>query len=319
MDQVPPPPPPPPPPPLAPPELSPPNYEPPYTPPAAPAPQRRIGRLIGVVTVVALLLLGIGGYLVAGFIVASGRISSADAALSAARTHRDGLSGAFTSIEGRFTAIDVATPNPAQFHADTEQFVSTWQANQEQIRRDSDRLASADRGLTSTQWLTVLSRSSLDAEATRVAHARKALAAAGTIAGGFLQDAQFLQALALVFDDIATIDADFNAHDVVGELAAVSQARAHADAALVLTGTPDLSQDTHTFMLALEKLFVDSEAADNAYLSGQKSAGDAAIARVAADVKAVTAISPGQLAQEVQTYYQPFIDTYRSEMLAAAI
>jgi hypothetical protein len=318
MDQVPPPPPPPPPPPLAPPEVSPPTYAPAYTSPAAPAPPRRLGRIIAIVIGIALVLVAIGGYLVAGFIVASGRISSADVALSAAGRHQDGLSSGFMSIEGRFTAIDVSSPNPRQFHADTDRFVSTWLANRGQIRSDSDRLASADRGLTASQWLTLLSRSSLDAEGTRVAHARKALAAAGTIAGGFVQDGQFLQALALVFDDIATIDADFKAHDVVGQLAAVSQGRTHADAALALTGAPDLSQDMHTFMTALEKLFVDSEAADNAYLSGQKAAGDAAIARVATDVKAVTAISPGKLAQEVQTYYQPFIDTYRSEMLAAA-
>jgi hypothetical protein len=319
MDQVEPPPPPPPPPPPGPPELSPPTYAPAYTPPAAPAPPRRLGRIIAIVTVVALVLIAIGGYLVAGFIVASGRISSADSALLAAGRHQDSLSSGFMTIEGRFTVIDVSNPNPSQFHADTDQFVSTWQANRDQIHNDSDRLASADRGLTSAQWLTVLSRSSLDAEGSRVAHARKALAAAGTIADGFMQDGKFLQAMALVFDDIATIDADFNAHNVVGEVAAVSQARTHADAALALTSAPDLSQDMHTFMTALEKLFVDSEAADNAYLNGQKAAGDAAIARVATDIKAVAAISPGQLAQEVQTYYQPFIDTYRSEMLAAAV
>jgi len=274
--------------------------------------------MIAVGVMVALVLAGIGGYAVAGFSLASNRISRADSALEAAMSHEDRLDATFSAFRDAFALFSLDQPDAVAFRAQTDKLVTGWEANRTQVRGDDSRLASAGRSLTDQQWLTAFSRSSLDAEAGRVSHARKAMAAAATIAGDYLQDGQFLQALAAVLTDLTAITISENLRDFVGATGTIPTLKQDIGKALSLSTAPGLPPAIHELLVDLQKTVVDLAALFNAYLSGDRTAYDSAQTSLIADDTALAAVQTDQVASDVAAFYKPYIDTYHSEITLAA-
>jgi hypothetical protein len=267
---------------------------------------------------VAVLVMAVAGYLVAGSVAASGQIATADKALNAAIDHEGRFDTAASSISSQFGAIDLSQPSAPQFQSGVDGFVKSWTDVGTQVRADDSRLSAAGRNLSSMAWLTVFSRGSLDAEAARIGHARKALAAARTLTDDFLQDGQFLEALAAVLTDLTTISTDSNQKDYVAALGQFPQLKAHVNTAISLSSAPGLPDSLHTMLLNLQKSVTDLAALYDAYLASDKAAYDSALANLTADSNALKSFSGSEVASSIQSFYQPIVATYHAEMLQAA-
>src|SRR5436190_877382 len=163
----------------APPEGSTPSYYPPPEAAMAPPPRRRsLGPIIAIILVVVVVLAALGAYLVAGVAFAQNRLSTAHNAYNSVVGHQNELNGTINSLSDKITGTDVSSVSGSTLQTDKEalvQIVTKSQAAQGQIDSDDASLAKADAGLKENQWLTLLRKSDIDKESTRIGHARKAL------------------------------------------------------------------------------------------------------------------------------------------------
>jgi hypothetical protein len=198
-------------------------------------------------------------------------------------------------------------------------FIQTWETQGLTVGADDAVLATAGSKLQRERWLTRLSSGSLDHESTRIAHARKAMAAAATIAADCMLNGKFLQALAAVSTDLATLDAASKLSDPAGFRQALDKLTPDVTQALGLSTGPGLPPVVHELMIDFGQLAKDYVAYVDASANGSATAIQAAQARVLADENALQALDTGHAGHDVVAFYQPFIDTYRNEMdLAAA-
>lgn len=265
---------------------------------------------MGIIGIVALLLVLGGGYGVAGYVSASNRLTTANHAVSAAVGHRK----AFDDAPSTFTN---SSSDATSLRPDADKFLQTWSDQSTTIEGDQAALASADSGLHQQEWLTVIRRGNLDTASTRIGHARKALAAAHVVATEHVKEGQVLQVYADLYNDLTTVATDAQGGDLAGARTASLKMVSDADHAMSLVSDPQFPPELQQLLTALKALGQDFVDYINAVIAGDQAALSSLMAKANADLASVEAVDTASMASKIDQYYQPYLDTYHSELSRA--
>ena len=299
---------------------------PPPAPPdaLAPAPPRGSGlstglrRTIVAVVVIVIVLIGIIGYAVAGFAYSSTRVSSANKSLNTVISHQNSLNTTFKDIDAKFKGLSSSSSfDPKQARTLIDQFVVNAKSAGEQVEKDDASLVSARASLSEQQWLTVLSRGTLDKESVRIDHARKALTSAKTVAGDYVLDGQFLQAFMDAAIDLDTLGTQSANADLTGAKATLTTMRTHVDKALQLSTAPGLPTELHDLMVDFQSLVTDFGKLLDAAAAGDLNAITTAEQAVEKDANKISAYDFNKIGAEIDAFYRPLVDSFNAEMAKA--
>ena len=263
------------------------------------------------------MLVAIIGYAVTGYAYASSRITSAHQSLNTVIDHENAITKTFNDLATKLSAINLSSSTTSAdlttYRGLSDQLVTSSQAAVPTVASDDASLAAAVATLNEQQWLTVLSRSRLDQESTRLKHARKALADAKTIASDYVLLGQFYQAF---FDgniDLDTIGTKASASDLAGAIIATNTLKADAAKGLALAKAPGLPAEVMQYETELAALAADFEKLLKAITTGDTAAGNAALQAVEADATKVDAHDWAKIGAQIDAFYKPLIDDYNSE------
>ena len=271
-----------------------------------------------VVVLIAVVIVGIIGYAVTGFAYATNRVANADRALNTVISHQNRLNTTFQNIDGEFGSLSgSASFNSQQARSIADEFVASATKAATTVKQDETSLAAASAGLDEQQWLTVFSRSLLDQEAGRVAHARKALADAKTIADDYVLDGQFLQAFLDATADLDALAAQTSSSDLAGASLTVATMKTHVDRALQLSTAPGLPPDLHSLMNDFETLVADFGKLVTAAQANDNPGVTTAAVTIQADADKLSGYNYDQISADIDAYYKPLVDDFNSQMAAA--
>ena len=297
---------------------------PPESPPPTSVPPSGLSRglrtTIVAVVVIVIVLIGIIGYAVSGLAYAATRISNADRTLNTVVSHQNELNATFMDIDTRFSALGTSsTFNPQQARTLVDQFVSSAQAAGKTVDEDDASLMTASAQLSAQQWLTMVSRSNVDKESKRIAHARKALVSAKTVAADYVLDGQFMQAF---LDTVVDLD-NLSKASATGDLAAAKTTltgmKTHVDKALQLSTAPGLPPELHDLMVDFQTLVSDFGKLIDAAGANDSAAVSAYFKAVNDDASKLSRYSFDDMSGKINAFYKPLIDAYNLEMAAATL
>ena len=297
---------------------------PPESPPPASVPPSGLSRglrtTIVAVVVIVIVLIGIIGYAVSGLAYAATRISNADRTLNTVVSHQNELNATFKDIDTRFSALGTSSAfNPQQARTLVDQFVSSAQAAGKTVDEDDASLMTASAQLSAQQWLTMVSRSNVDKESKRIAHARKALVSAKTVAADYVLDGQFMQAF---LDTVIDLD-NLGKASATGDLAAAKTTltgmKTHVDKALQLSTAPGLPPELHDLMVDFQTLVSDFGKLIDAAGANDSAAVSAYFKAVNDDASKLSSYSFDNMSGKINAFYKPLIDAYNLEMAAATL
>jgi len=279
---------------------------------------RRLRTTIIAIVVVVIVVVGIIGYAVTGLAYAQTRVGGADKTLSTVISHQNNLNSTFKGIDVSATGLNSATFNPQQARTLLDAFVANAKLAGTTIDQDDAALASARASLGEQQWLTMIARGSLDNEAARIDHARKALTMAKTIAADYAQVGEFWQALVDAFSAGQTVGNQAATADLAGAKATLATTKTFADKALQLSGGPGLPPEVHSLMVDFEALVADFGKLLDAVAAGDDNAIVTAENQLQADATKVAGYDFTKIEAETKTYYTPLVDGFNAEMARAA-
>ena len=302
------------------PEAPTPGYYPPptqaYGPP--PRPPRSMGPLIAGLVIVVVLIAAVGGYVVGGLAYGQTRLNSAHSAYNKVVEHQNSLTDTVNNAQKQFAGSSVSgttTSSSLQnFKTTMAGVVSKAQKAQPQIESDDASLAGADASLHENSWLTVLSRSELDKESTKIGHERKALAAARVLTADYVQIGNFYQSFADVFIDFDALAAKAQASDLTGAAAASDKLKTDAAKAISLDKAPGLPAEIDTLMHDVQNMATDFANLINAASQKNQAAFNSAESALQSDAGKVEAFDYNKAGNDIDSYYQPLIDAYNSEV-----
>lgn len=275
-------------------------------------------RTIIAIAIVVIVVIGIIGYAVAGFAYASTRVAGANTSLNTVVSHQNSLNTTFKDLDTKFSGLNSSSSfDPKAAHTLIDQFVTNAKSAGASVDQDDASLASARAGLNEQQWLTVLSKGSLDTEAQRIDHARKGLASAKTIAGDYVQDGQFLQSFLDAYIDVDTLGTQTANGDLAAAKATVAMAKTHLDKALSLSTAPGLPIELHDLMVDFQSLVADFGKLLDAGAAGDINAVTSSEQAVEKDANKISSYNFDKISTEIDTYYKPLVDTFNSEMQKA--
>jgi len=264
------------------------------------------------------VLIGIIGYAVAGFAFSSTRVSAANKSLNTVISHQNSLNTTFKDIDTKFNGLSNSSSfDPKQARTLIDQFVANARSAGDQVDKDDTSLVSARASLNEQQWLTVLSRGSLDKESARIDHARKALTSAKTVAGDYVLDGQFLQAFMDAAVDLDTLGTQSANADLTGAKATLTTMRTHVDKALQLSTAPGLPTELHDLMVDFQSLVTDFGKLLDAAAAGDLNAITAAEQAVEKDANKISAYDFKKIGTEIDAFYKPLVDAFNAEMAKA--
>lgn len=257
------------------------------------------------------MLVGVMGYAVVGYTFASSRISDANGAISSAQSHRDYVNTTLDLLDQQVGSF--ATLSDSRLGKSLSgQVVSESQGISATVGSNDQALAAARAHLNDQQWLTVISSGRLANQASRIDHARKAVATVKSAADDYALLGQFFQALFQCLIDWGTLEADAQNNDFIGAASADTMLQADVAKALAAsTKAPALPQEYKDHLTALEAYATHVGAYFNARTS---AAQDAAIKLIDADVAKLNAIDFTGTTAKLRSYYQHYRDDFNAEM-----
>jgi len=288
------------------------------SPPPAAAPRRGGLRSLVAIIVVVAIVLGAGiAYGVAGFAIASTRISSANRALNTVIDHENAITKSFNDLADQLAQVNLTSTTTAadlkSYRGLSDQLVNTSQGALPTVATDDASLASAAASLKEHEWLTVFSKSRLDDASGRLRHARKALSDAKTIAGDYVQLGGYYQAF---FDgnlDLDTIGTALSANNLPAATTATNTLKADAAKGLALAGAPGLPSEVKEYQTDLAKLADDFSKLLVAVVRGDTVTGTALLKAVEAEATKVDSYDWSAISDKINAFYKPLIDDYNTE------
>lgn len=276
-------------------------------------------RTIIIATVVILVvLIGIIGYAVIGFAYAQTRVGNADKTLSTVISHQNTLNTTFKDIDTKFNGLSSgSTFNPKEARALVDQFVANATSAGATVDQDDSSLVSARSGLGEQQWLTVVARGSLDREAGRIDHARRALSSAKIVAADYVLDGQFLQAFLDAASDLDTLGVQSANADIAGAKSTLTTMKTHVDKALQLSTGPGLPNELHALVTDFEALVTDFGKLLDAAAAGDDTAVTSAESNVQTDAGNISKYNFDTISIEIDAFYKPLVDDFNAEMAKA--
>ncbi len=300
-----------------------PDSPPPPPPPPLAAAQgsglsRRARRTIIAVVVIVIVLIGIIGYAAVGYAYGTTRVAVADRSLNAVISHQNSLNTTFKDINTKFNGLSSsAASDPKQARTLIDQFVANAKSAGTTVDRDDASLVSARASLKQQQWLTVVSRGSVDKEAARIDHGRKALAQAKTIADDYVQDGEFIQAYLDAMVDLDTFVTQSATADLPGAKVTLASLSTHVGKALQLSTAPGLPSELHNLLVDFQTLVGDFGKLLDAVAANNDKAIIIADASVQADADKIGTYNFDLISTQIDAYYKPLVDTFNFEMAKA--
>lgn len=293
----------------------------PAPPTAQPPGVKRASRLrsgIVAVVLVAIIVMGIIGYVAAGIAYAAVRIGSADRALNTVVSHQNNLNTTFKEINTELGGLTTSSSfNPLDARSLVDKSVANSQSAGNTINQDDASLADASRHLNDLRWLTTVSQSNLNKESARITHARKALSSARTIAVDRVQDGHFWQSVFDVLADLDTVGSRTSAGDIPAAQTALTSMKAHIEKANQLASAPGLPSELHDLMVEFQTYATDF----GKMLDAAQANDDAGVAtyetNVQNDATKISNINLDTITTKIDAFYKPLIDAFNSEMSAA--
>jgi len=269
--------------------------------------------------VIVIVLVGIIGYAVTGLAFAQTRVGNADRTLSTAISHQNNLNSTFTDLNSKFNSLSSgAAFDPRQARTLFEQFAANETAAGVTNDQDDKSLATARATLGEKEWLTLIARASLDKEAAKIGHARKALSIAKTAAAGYVLDGQYFQMYFQVQVDFEQVNTQVASADFAGATATLTTMKTHVDKGLELSNAPGLPSELHSVMIDLGTLVNDFGKLLAAAASNDDTAVTNAENSVQVDASKLGTYKVDKIMAEIGAFYKPMFDTIDSEMAKAA-
>ena len=281
--------------------------------PGANVERRRIG-----IIVIGLLILGMIGYAGASSFYSASRVNAAEGTLGSVVSHQNTLNATFDEINTQLSALNTSAAfDSEQALTLVDRSIGSSRVAMETIDGDDAALRGAAGNLRAMPWLSLVRRDSMDREASRIAHARNALAAARTIASDELLDGQFWRALYSGLAHFTTLNAQSASGDVAGARTTLAKMKSAIDDATKLSVAPGLPSDLHALMGDLQAFVADYAKKLDAQAAGDYDAEAGADASVAADATRIAKYDIDKIGGEIDAFYRPMVDRYNSEITAA--
>ena len=270
------------------------------------------------ITVIAILIVGLIGYAGAGIVYSAVRVSSAERTLNTVVSHQNTLNSTFSDINTQLSSLNnSAAFNPQQALVLVDKSVANSELATQTINQDDASLSTAATRLQDKAWLTLVGRGSLDREATRIRHARNALAAARTIASDEGLDGHFWHALYAGLADLTTLNTQSAAGDLTAAKSTLGTMKTDVDQATQLSTSPGLPTELHDLMADLQTFVGDYGKQLGAQLAGDDASVAAYQAAIVADLAKIGKYDIDKIGREIDAFYKPLIDRFNKEIAAA--
>jgi hypothetical protein len=280
---------------------------------------KRLRLTIIAIVVIVIVVIGIIGYAVTGLAYAQTRVGNADKTLNSVISHQNSLNTTVADLNSKFNSLSSsATFDPQQARTLFQQFAAGETAAGVTDDQDDASLASSRATLSQQEWLTIAARGSLDKEAAKIDHARKALSIAKTAAAGYAQVGQFFQTYYGVQVDFELVSTQVASADLAGASTTLTTMKTDVDKGLQLSSAPGLPSELHTLMVDVATLVTDFGKLLTAAAANDDTAITNAENSVQADANKLGTYNVDKIMAEIAAYYKPMFDTINSEMAKAA-
>ena len=270
------------------------------------------------IAVIVILILGLIGYAGAGLVYSRSRVTNAEHTLNTVVSHQNSLNATFNDLNTQLSALNgTSTFNSQQAIALVDKSVANSELATQTINQDDASLSTAAGDLARNPWLTLVGRSSLNRESTRLAHARKALAAARTVSADEVLDGRFWHALYTALADLANLNSQSGAGDFNGAQSTLSTMKSDVDQAAQLSTSPGLPSALHNLMVDFQTFVTDYGKQLDAQLAGDDAGVATYQATLQADLTRIGGYNIDQIGTEIDAFYKPLINRFNSEIAAA--
>lgn len=270
------------------------------------------------IAVIGILIIAIILYAAAGIVYAGVLTASADRTLNVVVSHQNSLNTSFTEINNEVGALGSSTAfNPQQAVTLVDRSAANSQVEMATIEQDDASLASVQGQLTGSRWITLVGRSGMDHEASKVDHARNALAAARTISADGVLDLRFWHFLYTALGDLETLNTQAGGGDLNAAKTTLGQMQGDVGQAIEQSTAPGLPSDLHSLMVDLQTFATDYGKQLDAQIAGD----DATVAQyqstINSDREKLGSYDIDKIQAEINAFYKPLVDRFNSEMAAA--
>jgi len=270
------------------------------------------------IAVIVILILGLIGYAGAGLVYSRSRVTNAEHTLNTVVSHQNSLNATFNDLNTQLSALNgTSTFNSQQAIALVDKSVANSELATQTINQDDASLSTAAGDLARNPWLTLVGRSSLNRESTRLAHARNALAAARTVSADEVLDGRFWHALYTALADLANLNSQSGAGDFNGAQSTLSTMKSDVDQAARLSTSPGLPSALHNLMVDFQTFVTDYGKQLDAQLAGDDAGVATYQGTLQADLTRIGGYNIDQIGTEIDAFYKPLINRFNSEIAAA--
>jgi hypothetical protein len=268
--------------------------------------------------VLGILLIGIILYAGSGVVYSTLLTAGADRTLNTVVSHENSVSASFNEIDNEVSALNGnANFDPGAAVALVDRSVANSELATATINQDDASLASLQRDIASSRWLTVVAHTTLDRQSARIAHARNALAAARLIAADEGQDGHFWRSLYSALADLDTLINQDGSGDYTTAKTTLTTLKTDVDQATRQSTAPGLPADLHNLMTDMQTFVSDY----GKQLDAQVAQDDSSVAQYQASLDAdrtkLGAYNVDQIGSEIDAFYKPLILRFNTEIAAA--
>lgn len=266
---------------------------------------------------IAVILVLIIGYVLAGAAVAGGPVSKADKALSTTLSDDKTIGDMFTNDP--FKKVDFNSNNPdisaaKAALATVRQDISRWQAD---VTRDRAALQQARADLQSS-FFTLPEQSTITSHRHRLDAALSALVSAQKAIDIFSKQMAFVDPLFDVIGGFTAIGNAADKNDINAMQTAITTTSASLQKAAALAQSASLPAGIMTGMKTMQQAITDMQALVSAVQAGDAAGVDKYAAAVEAEGKALEATDQNAIDAAERAVFQPLSDAYDRDMKTAA-
>lgn len=267
---------------------------------------------------IGVLIIGIILYAAAGIVYAGVLTASTDSTLNTVVSHQNSLNTSFDQINTEVTALGGnATFNPQQAVALVNKSVASQQTAAVTINQDDASLVSIQGQLNGSRWLTMLGRSGMDHEASKVSHARNALAAARTISADGTLDLGFWRSLYTSLAELDTLNSQAGGGDFNAAKATLAKMQGDVGEAIKESTAPGLPPELHALMIDLQNFVNDYGKELDAQIAGDDTTVAQLQGNIDSDREKLGTYDVDKIGTDIDAFYAPLINRFNSEMSAA--
>jgi hypothetical protein len=276
---------------------------------AGPTPRpSHLGRILGIVAALLVVVLAAGGYLAAGFVTAASDRQAAQAVIEQARTDNNRISGLMKTVPTGPTSAS-SSPDLAKSKIAVDGIAANFDHDRGLVTADLPRLRQAAATLQSQSegLLVAPERGSLDQERGRVGAVVTAFSAARD---GFQIAGDQMRLVSSMLDAEIALDSVLQEQDPARALAAYPQAEGKLQQAVALSKAPNTPPQAGTLMAALATLAADFKQLLQAAQAHNLSAAQNAQAKVTTDTDALANFDQKGFDTFETNLFKPYQDRY---------